>query len=142
MKLRIGDTVISAQSLEGMFPKWRRVYPEQMSHEFAVVPSVLASTIKQAMITTSEESKTIMFHFGGGKLTLASSAADIGESSVEMPITFDGEMTVRLDPSYLVRCLALCDSPSAMLGLIDPDSPVRVTTDDGLRYIQMPCSVE
>ena len=40
---------------------------------------------------TSEESRGVDFQFGGGLLKLASQAADVGSSHVDLPIAYDGK---------------------------------------------------
>ena len=84
------------------------------------------------------------FEFGGGVLRLKSIAADVGESKVEMPISYDGEsLTITFDPRYIAEFLRILDAGSSVkLLLNDSDSAALLKTDDGYQYVVMPLSRE
>ena len=136
---------ISARLLEGRFPDWRKVFPEQtggLKLELAVGPTHAA--VRQAAIVTSEESRGVDFSFGGGTLRLSSQAADVGTSKVEMPIGYDGEeIIVTFDPRFVADFLKVLDPASQVtLKLIDANSAAVFTADENYTYVVMPLSRE
>ena len=69
------------------------------------------TAVRQAMIVTNEESRGVDFSFGKGTLKLNSKATDIGQSTIEMPIAYDGqEMTITFDPRYVADFLKVLDA--------------------------------
>jgi DNA polymerase-3 subunit beta len=132
---------VYARLLEGRFPRWRDVFPGYegpIKLEMPVAP--LHSAVRQAAIVTSEESRGIDFTFTSGSLVLAGSAADIGQSRIELPIPYEGEdVTVKLDPRFMSDFLKVLDSDKTFsLELKDGESAVLGSTDDGYAYVIMP----
>lgn len=132
---------ISARMLEGRFPDWRKVFPEQgkgFQLELAVGATHLA--VRQAAIVTSEESRGVDFTFGEGMLVLSGRAAEVGQARVELPISYDGdELSITLDPRYLGDFLKVLDSEKTFcLEVKDAESAAVCSTDDGYGYVIMP----
>lgn len=132
--------IVSSQLLQGRFPDWRKFWPSKEGRPtISLVSNILASAIRQSCITTSEESKAIRLAFSKGVLSMASSAAGAGESTVELPIGFDGDVSFQLNPDYLLKALKLVEAGvvvSVMPGT--SEDPILVEAEDGLRYLQMP----
>ncbi len=132
---------ISARLLEGRFPDWRKVFPEQsggLKLELAV--GATHAAIRQAAIITSEESRGVDFTFGGGLLVLSGRAAEVGQSRVELPIGYDGEeITSSLDPRFVIDFLKVLDAEKTFtLKMQDGDSAAVCSTEDGYAYVIMP----
>ena len=68
------------------------------------------------------------------------SAAEVGQSRVELPIGYDGrEITITLDPRFVIDFLKVLDADKTFtLELKDSDSAAMCTTDDGYGYVIMP----
>ena len=75
-------------------------------------------------------------------MTLVSQAPDIGESRVDLPISYDAQpLTVSLDPKFVSEFLRVLDtSKTVHVELTDGESAVVLKTDDGAVYIVMPLS--
>ena len=48
-------------------------------------------TAFESLIRYIQESRGVDFHFGNGFLKLASQAADVGSSHVDLPINYEGK---------------------------------------------------
>jgi len=132
---------ISARLLEGRFPDWRKVFPESgggVKLDLAV--GATAAAIRQAAIVTSEESRGVDLTFAEGMLVLSGRAAEVGQSRVELPISYDGEeLTVTLDPKFVIEFLKVLDSEKSFtLEVKDSESAAVCSTDDGYGYVIMP----
>ncbi|MCH2113407.1 MAG: DNA polymerase III subunit beta [Pirellulales bacterium] len=132
---------ISARLLEGRFPDWKKVFPEQgggVSLDLAVGGTHAA--VRQAAIVTSEESRGVDFTFGDGMLVLSGKAAEVGQARVELPIGYDGdELTVTLDPRFIIDFLKVLDAEKAFAFEVkDSESAAVCRTDDGYGYVIMP----
>lgn len=135
---------ITTQLVEGRFPRYQDVVPK--SHEIAIdlLAGTLLGAIRQALIFTSVESHGVDFEFGGGQLKLVSQAAEAGDSEVAIPIGFDGATSVvRLNPHLVFEFLkSVPGDMQICLKVIDDESPVAITTDDGSVYLAMPLTRE
>jgi DNA polymerase III subunit beta len=132
---------IYSRLVEGRFPKWRDVFPHRsdvVKTELAVGP--LHAAIRQAAIATSEESRGVDFTFEDGLLVLSGRAADVGQSRVELPVSFSGsKIVIALDPRFFSDFLRVLDAEKTFtLELKDSDSAAVCNTDDGYGYVIMP----
>ncbi|MCL2349476.1 MAG: DNA polymerase III subunit beta [Planctomycetaceae bacterium] len=136
----LADTTLFSRLIEGRFPKWRNIIPEvtgRMCVPLAAGP--FYSAVRQAAIVTSEQQPGVVFHFKRDKLVLQAQGAEIGESVIEMPVVCEGqEISIKLDPSYLVDFLRVIPQDKVIDAWIAADSPVIFKTDDDYSYILMP----
>ena len=59
---------------------------------------------RQAQIVTEEDSRGVDFRFASGMLTLTSKSADVGQSVIQLPISYDGEeLAILFDPRFIAR---------------------------------------
>jgi DNA polymerase-3 subunit beta len=107
-----GDVVIHARLIEGRFPDWRRMVPEKVSDNSAVVQASEADrSIRQASICTDKESSGIRFTFGSNLLVLEASAAETGDSRVECIAGYAGkESSVILNGKLVADFCRILDS--------------------------------
>ena len=117
-----------------MFPRREN----SLKLELTVGP--LYAAVRQAAIVTSEESRGIDFTFGEGTLVLAGQTAEVGQSRVELPISYDGKpISITLDPRFVIDFLKVLEpEKSFTLDLQDSDAAAVCTTDDGYGYVIMP----
>jgi DNA polymerase-3 subunit beta len=133
---------IYSRLVEGRFPKYQDVIPARSPISIEIATGPFYATVRQAQIVTSEESRGVDFDFGAGLLTLCSRAADVGESKVELPISYDGEkLVITFDPRYVADFLRVLEAEQPLkLELTDSESAAVFRTDDGYTYIVMPLS--
>ena len=136
------QSTIYCRLVEGRFPDYKGVIPADPKHTIDLLVAPFHAAIRQAQIVTNEESRGVDFAFGGGKLTLNSKAADIGQSRVELPISFDAdELVITFDPRYIADFLRiLSPEESIHLDLIDDENAAVFRTDDAYTYVVMPLS--
>lgn len=131
-----------ARCVEGRFPKWRDVLPSTGTAVQAVeLPvGVLAAAWRQAAIVASQESRAIDATFGNGALKLRAKTTEVGESEVELPISYEGpEITASLDHQFVGEMLG-CLSPdqTVAIQLQDGESAVLFRPDGNYTYLVMP----
>jgi len=140
--VKAGGSTIYSRLVEGRFPKYSDVIPSSFEHSIEFVVGPFYSAVRQAQIVTNEESRGVDFKFSNGQMSLASRATDVGQSTVEMPLAFEGDdLTITFDPKFVADFLRILDaSTSVKLNLIDGESPAVFTVDDAYRYVVMPLS--
>ena len=143
--VRSPRVTICARLVEGRFPKWRECFPQRGdSVHIDITVGPLHSTLRQAAIVASDESRGVDFAFGDGSLILAGSTAEVGKSRVELPIAYGGEtVAITMDHRYVADFLKVLDNErSVTIDVRDDESSVVFTTDDGYGYVVMPLSTE
>ncbi len=140
--VKAGGSTIYSRLVEGRFPKYGDVIPSSFEHSIEFVVGPFYSAVRQAQIVTNEESRGVDFKFSNGQMSLASRATDVGQSTVEMPLAFEGDdLTITFDPKFVADFLRILDSSTSVkLNLIDGESPAVFTVDDTYRYVVMPLS--
>jgi len=140
--VKSGNATISSRLVEGRFPKYRDVIPAQSNVSVDLVVGPFLSVVRQAQIVTSDESRGVNFRFSSGVLQLESEAADVGRSTIELPISFEGDdLTITFDPRYIAEFLRVLEPEKTVrLDLIDSESAAVFHTDDAYTYVVMPLS--
>lgn len=135
--------VVYTRLVEGRFPKWREVFPDrEHAVKIDITVGPLFSALRQAAIVASEDSRGVDFTFGGGSLVMNITTADIGQSRVEIPISYEGEpITTTLDHRYVGDFLKVLDHQMVVqFDMESGDRATLCTTDDGYGYVIMPLS--
>lgn len=140
--VKSGHATISSRLVEGRFPRYRDVIPAEAKTSVDLVVGPFLSTVRQAQIVTNDESRGVDFTFSNGVLKLESQAADVGQSRIELPISYEGDdLTITFDPRFVVDFLRVLEpEKSVRLDLIDSESAAVFRTDDAYTYVIMPLS--
>ena len=135
--------VFYTRLVEGRFPKWRDVIPSRDdSNQIEMTVGPMYQALRQAAIVASDESRGIDFTFKDGSLILSNTTADVGESRIEMPVSYDGdELTITLDHRYVADYLkVLSPEKNFTFDIKDHEQAVYCYTDDKYGYVIMPLS--
>ena len=139
--IRTSKATIYTRLVEGRFPKWRDVFPQRsQAVRIDVTVGPVYSALRQAAIVTDDDSRGIDFQFGEGKLVLVASAAEVGESRIELPIPYDAEpIAVTLDHRFVSDFLRALDQERGFtIEIENQESAALFLTDDGYGYVVMP----
>jgi len=95
--------------------------------------------VRRAALLTSEKSNSVCFNFSPGRLVVSSVTPEVGESTEEMPMEYQGAgMEIAFNPTYMLEVLrALEDREDIILELIDENSP-GVFRDESFFCLIMP----
>ena len=140
--VRCGQSTIYSRLVEGRFPDYTKLIDTGASQVATLQVDSFHSAVRQAQIVTSEESRGVNFSFSKGQLTLETIAADVGESKVEIPVSYDGDaISISFDPRFITDFLRVLKPESTvLLHLVDSESAAVFRTDDGYTYVVMPLS--
>ncbi len=135
-----GQTTIYCRLVQGRFPRYQDVIPQESPRQIDLVVGTFHSAVRQSMIVTSDESRGVDFRFGGGMLTLESSATDVGTSQVQLPISYDAdEVVITFDPRFVADFLKVLEPASSLtLHLTDANSAAVFRADENYTYVVMP----
>ncbi|MEO1999446.1 MAG: DNA polymerase III subunit beta [Planctomycetaceae bacterium] len=140
--IKCGNSTIYSRLVEGKFPRYRDVIPQDSPISIELVTTQFYSAIRQSQIVTSDESRGVDFSFSEGLLTLNSRSPEVGQSKIEMPISFTGEsLTITFDPRYVAEFLRVLDAEVQLeMQLTDSESAVVFRAGDDCTYVVMPLS--
>jgi DNA polymerase-3 subunit beta len=144
-QMRQPTGVFYTRLVEGRFPKWRDVIPRRTeSHQIDITVGPLYSALRQAAIVANEESRGVDFEFANGTLVLTNSTADVGQSRIEMPVSFDNDkLEISLDHRFVADFLrVLPPETSFTFDIMDNEQAAYCYTNDNYGYVIMPMAKE
>lgn len=103
--------IMNVSKVEGRFPNYKVVFPEEINYEVIVNKEKLLDSIKRASIIIDERETGVNFIVSEGKLTLKSVNPDIGEFKEDIEADYKGgEFDLLFNPRYIIEFLSVVDS--------------------------------
>jgi len=150
----IKDYKLTCNLLEGTFPNYENVMPENCATEVTVpVDDLLAAAKRVSLLGSDQFGRAVQLELGQGKLEL-SSKTEVGEAQETIPVEYDGdEIKIGFNARYLIDFLNVVGSPAVKLEfnpLRDGEKPGETNPgdkpglfrpmDEGMdyRYVVMP----
>jgi len=135
---------VSSALIEGQFPNYRRVIPENQEHRVLVNRDELADALKRVSLLV-EKSRRIYLTVSNEGLTLKSEESDIGQATEEISCEYDGpETTLALNFTYLVDPLRVIDSESITMNFTESGKAITINPEPKADYfhIVMPMQLD
>ena len=132
---RSGDFALCCRLVAGRFPNLDRVLKIAPSCEMQILPGPLAEALRQACLTISAESASVVLRFSGGTLTVTSKTADAGNASIEIPVAYEGDGRTCIDPVKLLPALKQMPEGESVTLKLTETGPIFVTSD-GWEFMQ------
>jgi len=105
----IGGRILTARLLEGRFPKWRDIVPDEKPATTVSVAHLL-ETVRQGSICRSETTKGSQFVITDTALAVSSESSEYGSSRASCEVIGSGKAALKLDAAYVIEFLSTLDS--------------------------------
>jgi len=89
--VRFGSYGFSSVLIEGQFPNYRKVIPEEQSYSFSVVRTEMLDALKRVSLLVEQKSHRIYLGLKPGVMEIYSEEGEIGDAKEEIPCKYDGE---------------------------------------------------
>ncbi|MCA1823391.1 MAG: DNA polymerase III subunit beta [Mycobacteriales bacterium] len=136
-----GSRRTTTRLLEGEFPKYRSLIPDEFASVAHASTGALIEAVKRVSLVATRNTP-IRLTFDGEELVLDAGAGDEAQASEAIEASYDGEgMTIAFNPGYLLDGLSAIDSDVARLAFNGPIKPAVITgkeTEADYRYLLMP----
>ncbi|MDO4551350.1 MAG: DNA polymerase III subunit beta [Planctomycetia bacterium] len=142
--LKTQNIVLYSTLLEGKYPNWRKMVEQTYEPRKITLPvRPFSSVLRQAAIVADRITPGVLLEFCEGKLVLTCQSQDLGESHLEIPISYEEEsLQVKLNPYYLIDFLRTLDQDTVItMNILDDKSAVTFFTEDGYLYLVMPLAI-
>jgi DNA polymerase-3 subunit beta len=132
--------------LDGEFPKYRTLLPNEAASIALVETAMLADAVKRVSLV-AERNTPVRLNFDGSEVVLRAGAGDDATANEAVECTVDGDaLEIAFNPNYLLDGLAAIDSPIARFSFTQPTRPavltgladISATPSDEYRYLLMP----
>ena len=139
---QIGEMRIYSKLMDEVYPNYRQVIPKETSEHVTVDRQLLLDAIDRASVMTMNEAHSTKFIFENGKLTVMSTASDIGEAKDIVPIKYAGEkIEIMFNPSYVMDPLKAIDEDEVTINMNDGHSPAVIKCSIPFLYVLMPLRI-
>src|ERR687884_977964 len=137
---RVGAVTLSSRLVEGRFPNYKQLLPDQFEHELRVNGPELLEVVRRISLL-AQKNAPLRLRFADGTLEVSAQTPDIGEASESLPVPFEGEqLEIGFNPEFLRDGLESAESDDLILKLISPLRPglIQSGDDGGFIYLVMP----
>ena len=113
--VKFGNLEFSSVLIEGQFPNYQKVIPENLIMSFMVNKADLDAALKRTTIMVDKKVSRIIFKISSGTLKLISPESDIGTADEEIPCRYDGQdISMALNFTYVTEPLKVIDSENVV----------------------------
>ena len=139
---RLGNVMIYSKLMEDAYPNYHQVIPKDTAEHIVVDRQLLLDALDRASVMTMDEAHSTKLIFSSGKLTVSSTASDIGEAKDEVPIKYAGQtIEIMFNPTYVMDTLKAIDDDEVTINLNDGHSPAVITCSIPFLYVIMPLRI-
>jgi len=139
--VKLSNHLFSSNLIEGKFPNYQKIIPEQHEHKVIVLKSALQESLKRVSILVENKSRRVFLSFKGNTLTVSSEETEIGMAKEELECEYGGpDITITLNYLYLLEPIREIDSEKIVIEFTDNKKALSVKplNDDDYFNIVMP----
>ncbi|CAG0933855.1 MAG: Beta sliding clamp [Rhodocyclaceae bacterium] len=141
---RFGDIELVSKMIDGKFPDYERVIPQNHTKVITLPRTVLLQSLHRAAILTNEKFRGVRLVLAPGSLKIISSNADQEEAQEELEISYDAEaLDIGFNVTYLLDVLNNVTNDDVELRLADANSSALITLpgNERFKYVVMPMRI-
>ncbi len=143
--VRIGATHLSSNLIDGQFPDYRRVIPDNQKHRAVVEKKALEDALRRVSLLVEQKSRKVVLTLSDGTLTVVSKESELGIATEELPCEYDGpQMALAVNCLYMSEPLREIGSEKVTLEFSDVNKAItlRPIPDEGYTNIIMPMQLD
>jgi DNA polymerase III subunit beta len=133
------STWLTTRRIDGQFPNYRQLLPEQFEHELQLPRDELLDVVRRVGVMAQRNSP-LRLRFADGELAVSAQTQDVGEAHESLPAAFAADpLEIGFNAEFLRDGLESIDSPTVTFKLISPLRPaVLVGETPDYTYLIMP----
>lgn len=121
--IKFGNSEFSSTLIDGQFPNYEKVIPNNLTKSFMVNKVDLESALKRTTIMVDKKVSRIIFKISSGVLKLISPESEIGTADEEIPCRYDGkDISMALNFNYITDPLKVIDTENVVFEFNVDDS--------------------
>src|SRR6186713_168495 len=144
IRFTIGNVVLTSKLIDGTFPDYGRVIPQNNDKELVVDKKDFEAAVDRVSTISSERGRAVKLALSPGKLVLSVTNPDSGSATEELEVEYASDaLDIGFNSRYLLDIAAQIEGEVAVLRLADPGSPTLVQDKEnkGALYVLMPMRV-
>lgn len=137
----LGETIVSSRLIEGQFPAWEKIIPQQITTRVILDKEQLLKAIKLAAVFAKNEANIVTLSTQKDFLNLQSAVKEIGSQENDIEASSEGEpIQIAFNTKFLFDAISNCPSQQVLIEFSGPlsASMIKPVGQEGLEYIVMP----
>ncbi len=142
--VRSGTTVLMVRLIEGKYPNYQQLIPQNLKEHFLVQRESLLSSLKRVSLLSNAKSKGVTFSLTGGKMEITSNNPELGDAKEEIEVEYKGkDLKIGFNARYVLDVLTSMHDDIVRIELNDQLSPglVRPHEDKSYTCVVMPMRI-
>src|SRR5438874_1876968 len=133
------DVWLTTRRIDGQFPNYKQLLPEQFEHELALPRAELLDVVRRTSVMAQRNSP-LRLRFAEGELIVSAQTQDVGEAQESLPVAYTGEpLEIGFNAEFLRDGIESIDADELRLNLISPLRPAVMNGQmDDFSYLIMP----
>ncbi|CEM61467.1 DNA polymerase III subunit beta [Treponema phagedenis] len=140
-----GSYKFSSVLIDGQFPNYDKVIPENQDKSFEIEKSELTDALKRVALLVEQKTRRIFFNLNSGSLIISSEENELGQAKEEIPCQYEGdEIVMALNYLYVEEPLKVINSDRIKIEFTDPMRAItlRAEPNKDFFHIIMPMQIE
>ncbi|WP_457624180.1 DNA polymerase III subunit beta [Persephonella sp.] len=142
---RTKEWVLMSRLLEGAFPDYTKVIPQEFSIEIKVDKKEFLDAVKRVSAVIEGDPKPVKLTLKENTLELVSRSSEYGEATDELPVEYQGEeFSIGFNARYLIEAVEVIDGDNALIRFTSPNAQTLILPEDETdryRAIVMPMEI-
>ena len=141
------DEVITSRTLEGNYPNYSQLIPDDFSKSININRVSLISALERIAVLADQHNKVVKFSIdqASQKIHITADALEVGSGSESISASFDcQDMQIAFNVRYLLDGLKVIESEKVYLKCNSPTTPAVFSpfdSEDGFIYLVMPIQI-
>lgn len=131
MRLCAGETTLTSKLIDGNFPDWRRVVPNNADSFCNMDPRALEDALGRVAAIHTGKERAVKLDVASAAVTLTVTCPETGTATEEIEADAEGEATIGFNAKFLADVLAQLPGDDAVFTFTDGAGPTKWTKPDG-----------
>ena len=137
------DWILMTRVLEGAFPDYTQVIPDEFSIEIQVDKRAFLEAIKRVSAIVEGEPKPTKLTLRKGVLELKTFSSEFGEAVDEIEIDYEGdEYSMGFNAKYLIDAVSVIDEDNIFIKFTNPEAQTLFSPVEAQNYIAIVMPME
>ncbi len=132
------NVYLTSNLIEGKFPEYKKIIPEQRENHFIADRELLFNAIKRVSILADESINQIKISVLKDKLLVSSKDPALGGAVEEIPVEYEGEdIDIALNYLYILDCLKEIESNRIKIDFENQERVLTVKGENENNYLNL-----
>jgi DNA polymerase-3 subunit beta len=129
---RIGDVVFGTRLIDGNFPEYRRLLPNDFEREIAIPREELIGTLRRVNLFAARQTPPVpvSLSFSEGAVEVIVRNGEVGDAHERLSASSEDEFLISFNPGYLLDGVSAIDSDKVVFKLNEPLKPGLIVPDE------------